>query len=182
MTKEELQKEDHSFNESGFISKVDNVFIMLHSAIMLGNLDRVKHKLSNQLILQYQKLIDNLNKQNIRQMYDEINVKSTEIQSINKLEDKYVIKVLLISRYMDYTIDKVTGKYVNGINDHRITKNNIMIFTKQININKEDIARKCPGCGANINANYSGKCDYCGTIYDTEKYDWILEEIETTNY
>ena len=39
------------------------------------------------------------------------------------------------------------------------------------------VEAKCPGCGANINANYSGKCEYCGTTYDTVKYDWILEDI-----
>jgi len=177
MTKEELQREDSTFNESGFISKVDNIFIMLHSAIMLGNLDRVKHKLSDNLIEKYEKVIDDLNNKNMRQMYDEINVKSSEIQSITKMEDKYIIKVLLVSRYMEYIIDKTTRKFISGINDYRIEKRNILTFTKKIDVKKEASARKCPGCGANINANSSGKCVYCGTIYDTVNYDWILEDI-----
>ena len=177
MTKEELQKEDSTFNESGFIAKVDNTFIMLHSAIMLGNLERVKHKLSDDLILKYEKLINDLNGKNYRQMYDEINVKSSEIQSIEKFDDKYVITVILISRYMEYIIDKTTRKFISGINDHRIEKRNILRFTKRIQAKNENIARKCPGCGANINANYSGKCSYCGTTYDTVNYDWILEDI-----
>lgn len=177
MSIEELQKEDITFNESGFIAKVDNTFIMLHSAVMLGNLERVKHKLSDNLIARYEEIIEKLNKQNYRQMYDEINVKSTEIKSISKSEDKYIIEVLLVSRYMEYIIDKNTRKYISGINDHRIEKNNYLTFTKRINTKEESLARKCPGCGANINANYSGKCIYCGTTYDTVTYDWILEDI-----
>lgn len=178
MTIEDLQKKDQDFNKSGFIAKVDNIFIMLHSAVMLGNLERVKHKLNENLIKRYQSIIDNLNSQNIRQMYDEINVKSTEILSISETDDKYVIQVLLISRYMDYLIHKDTKKLVSGNNNSRIEKRNYLTFTKIKEYQDEASARKCPGCGANINANFSGKCPYCGTTYDTANYDWILEDIE----
>ena len=51
MTVEELKKVDQTFDESGFIAKVDNTFIMLHSAIMLGDLERVKHKLTDELMM-----------------------------------------------------------------------------------------------------------------------------------
>ena len=177
ITLEELQKKDSTFNESGFKAKVDNIFIMLHSAIMIGNLDRVRHKLSDELIDKYEKLIKDLNSKNMRQMYDEINVKSTEIRSITENEDKYIIEVLLVSRYMEYIVDKTTRKFISGINDHRIEKENLLTFTKKIHAKDEASARKCPGCGANIDANSSGKCAYCGTIYDTVNYDWILEDI-----
>lgn len=178
MTLEELQRLDNTFDKSGFIAKVDNTFIMLHSAIMLGNLERVKHKLSNELIERYQKVIDEHNNRNERQMYDEINVKSTEITSISETDNKYVIEVLLVSRYMDYLVNKETRKFISGVNDHRIEKNNYLTFTKMKESKIESSARKCPGCGANINANFSGKCEYCGATYDTVKYDWILEDIK----
>lgn len=178
MTIEDLQKKDQDFNISGFIAKVDNIFIMLHSAVMLGNLERVKHKLNENLIKRYQSIIDNLNSQNIRQMYDEINVKSTEILSINETEDKYVIQVLLISRYIDYLMHKETRKLASGNNSSRVEKRNYLTLTKIKNYKNEASARKCPGCGANINTNFSGKCPYCGTTYDTANYDWILEDIE----
>lgn len=177
MSIEELIKEDSSFNESGFLAKVDNTFIMLHYGIMLGTLERVKHKITPKLIERYEKVIDNLIRRNERQMYDEINVKSTEIKKITKLDDRYVIEVLLVSRYMEYIVDKTTMKFKSGINDHRIEKKNYLTFSKRINSEDEGLTRKCPGCGANINANYSGKCEYCGTTYDTETYDWVLEDI-----
>ena len=181
MTIEELKKVDQTFDESGFIAKVDNTFIMLHSAIMLGDLERVKHKLTDELILFYEEKIKDLNKKNYRQMYDEINVKSTEIESILEEEDKYVINVLLVSRYMEYIVDKSTLKFISGVNDHRLEKDNYLTFTKRKNSKNEAIARKCPGCGANINTNFSGRCEYCGTTYDSVNYDWILEKIETHN-
>ena len=45
----ELIKLDESFNESMFISKANNIFIMLHTAVMKDNLNRVRHFLSNEI-------------------------------------------------------------------------------------------------------------------------------------
>ena len=38
ITVDQLMAEDSTFTESSFISKVDNIFIMLYSGIMFGNL------------------------------------------------------------------------------------------------------------------------------------------------
>lgn len=174
----DLIKEDSTFSQSAFLAKVDNTFIMLLTAIMTDKMERVEHKISHSLFNKYSLLLNNLNSKNQRQMYDELNVKSTEILSIDKTADKYVIEVLLISRYMDYLVDKSTGNYISGENSRRIEKNNYLTFEKSINAKEEGIARKCPGCGANIDANNSGKCDYCGSIYNTESYDWVLVDIK----
>ena len=177
LTIDDIQRIDNSFTESGFISKVDNIFIMLYSAVMLGNLERIKHKLTDELINRYQGIIDNLNNQNIRQMYDELNVKSTSILSIRQTDEEYLIDVLLVSRYMDYLVRKDNGKYISGNNKYREEKNNYLTFSKKKDFKTEGSTRKCPGCNANIDANSSGKCSYCGTFYDTVNYDWVLKEI-----
>ena len=177
MSIEELIKEDSSFTESGFLAKVDNTFIMLLTAIMTDNMTRVEHKISKELFDKYCNIVNENNLNNERQMYDELNVWSTEIQSIEKTNDKYIIHVLLKSRYMDYKIDKTTAVYKSGVNDHRIEKDNYLTFEKSVNAKDESSARKCPGCGANIDANSTGKCSYCGAIYDTASYDWVLTEL-----
>ena len=177
MTIDELIKEDSSFSESGFIAKVDNTFIMLLTAIMTDNIKRVEHKLSVELFNKYKSLLDELNSNNERQMYDELNVKSTQIQSIEKTDKKYIIKVLLTSRYMDYVVDKSTGDYKRGVNDKRIEKDNYLTFEKNITAKSEGIVKYCPGCGSNVDANSTGVCPYCGTTYDTATYDWVLTDL-----
>lgn len=178
---EELLKIDTTFNEGMFITKVNNIFIMLHSAIMMDDLNRVKHFISEGLEEKYEKLLNDYNARNVRQMYDELNVKETTIQDIQINKDSVIIKVEIVSRYMDYLVDKTTGTFISGYNDHRIEKINNLEFTKKINSKKYNIDKKCPSCGANININRNGKCDYCGTIFDTENYDWILTSIEVKN-
>ena len=178
MSIEEFIQKDNTFSESGFIAKVDNTFIMLLNSIMTDNLERVKHKISSNLFDYYSNIINKLNLNNERQMYDELNVKKTSIEKIEQQENKYIISVLLTSRYMDYKIDKTTGNYKTGNNSSRIEKDFYLTFEKNMDTKIEGCAKKCPGCGANMDVNYSGKCEYCGTIYDTADYDWILTKVD----
>lgn len=175
----ELIKLDSSFNEGMFITKANNIFIMLHTAIMMDDLNRVRHFISTDLEKKYESIIQEYNNNNIRKMYDELNVKTTSIKNIEIRDNKTIINVDVLSRYMDYFINKDTGDYVSGENNRRVEKLNHLVFEKVIDNNYDKIARYCPGCGANIDVNSNGKCDYCGTIFNAEDYDWILTSIET---
>ena len=72
---DELIKKDKTFTEANLLAKVDNIFIMLLSSIMVGNLDRVKHKLSNSLFNEYNLFLNKLKESNEIQIFDELNVK-----------------------------------------------------------------------------------------------------------
>ena len=173
----ELIKYDTNFNEASFKSYIDNIFVKLFTAIMLDELDTVKHFLSENVYNEYQEKINNLNSKNIRQMYDELNVKTSNIQNIEITAEYFIITVSLTARYMDYLINKDTGDFISGNNTSRIEKHYTLTFTKKRNFLQQNAVRKCPGCGASINVNNNGICDYCGTSYNLEKYDYILTNI-----
>jgi len=168
---------DKTFSESTFKSKVDNMFVMLHTAIMLEDLHRVDHFIGNEVYDKYDKKIKELKTSNLRQMYEELNVKSTTILSSEVIKDKIAVKILIVSRYKDYLMDKSTGECVSGNNRSRVEKNNYLTLEKSVDAQNLDVVRKCPACGANMNINESGKCEYCGTIFNVEDYDWIITEI-----
>ena len=174
----DLLKIDPSFNEGMFITKVNNIFVLLHTGLMMDNLDRVKHFLSEDVYKKYEELLKDLNSRNVRQMYDELNVKETYIKDVIIEDNCVIIKVDVVSRYMDYLVDKDSGDFISGFNDHRVQKINHLELTKLRNAKGYNIDKKCPGCGANIDVNNNGKCDYCGRVFDTENYDWILTSIE----
>ena len=177
---DEILKVEPTFNEGMFITKVNNIFIMLHSAIMMDDLDRVRHFISDDLEKKYELILKDLRDKNQRQMYDELNVKTTTINSFNVIDDTIVIKVDIVSRYMDYIVDRNSGKYISGVNGHRVEKMNHLTLVKKIGNSAYKKNRQCPTCGASIDVNSNGKCSFCHTIFNTEKYDWILESIETT--
>lgn len=168
----------NEFNEAMFKTKVDNIFVKLFTSIMKGDLSDVDHFVSDEVKNKYMIYINELKSRNERQMYDELNVKNTKILSRKELEDKEVVEVEIISRYMDYIIDIDTGETIKGDDTRRIEKRNILVFEKKNDTKDIKLVRKCPGCGASISVNTSGKCEYCGTIYNLEDYDYILTDIQ----
>ena len=167
-----------NFNDAMFLSKVDNIFVKIFTAVMLDELDDVKHFMSDSVYLGFKDKNINLNNIGQRQMYDEINVKLSRIDSINQDGDFYIIEVSLDARYMDYIIDLNSGEKVFGDDTRRIEVPYKLVFKKALNSTNQGMVRRCPGCGHPMDINDSGKCDYCGTIYNLEEYDFILDRIE----
>ena len=170
----------NNFNEAMFKTKVDNTFVKLYSAEMKQDLSDVLHFINDDVRNVFQNRIDKNKKLNRRQIYDEINVKNTNIIDRNITNDKEFVKVEIISRYMDYVIDLNTGNTIYGDDTRRIEKRNILMFEKKIDAKDTDIIRKCPGCGASMSVNTSGKCEYCGTIFNQEDYDYVLVELNVS--
>lgn len=167
----------NELNVAMFKTKVDNIFVKLYTSIMKEDLTEVSHFIKDTLESEIANKINKLKTQNRRQMYDEINVKDTNILSRNILDDKEVIEVEIISRYMDYIIDRDTGDVVSGDDTRRIEKRNILVFEKKLDTKDVGLVRKCPGCGASISVNTSGKCEYCGSTFNWEDYDYVLVSI-----
>lgn len=166
---------------SELISKFSHIFIMLHYSIMSNNLKRVKSFLGNDLYNYYQKMIDNNIKNNETEMFDELNVKNVDILEKNEFEDKYQIKVKLVSRYMDYFVDSDTLEYKRGINDHRIEKEHILVFEKKKSATTSSVIT-CPSCGANLNVNSSSVCPYCNSNIDLTGSSYQLISLETLSF
>lgn len=169
---------DEKFNETEFLSKVSNTYIMILTAIMTDNIKRVEHKISPSVKEQLLKITEELNRKDLRQMYDELNVKNIVIKQKSEKENHYEITVLLTSRYMDYQVDKTTGKYVSGINTERVEKEHYLTFSKIKDAKETGIIKECPNCGASIDSNNTGICPYCRSVYNLKDYDWILTEIK----
>ena len=176
---EKLIKLDPTFTESGFKTKVNNIFVMLHTSLMTDNLKRVDHFISDNVYKEFNNRLQALNNNGQRQMYDELNIKSTNIEKVEITDDKYIVTVKIISKYLDYLVDKISGKYISGNNQNRVEKTNILIFEKLRNSEVQDRVRFCPNCGNSMDINKSGFCEYCHSIYNQEKYDWVLTSIET---
>lgn len=162
--------------DAELISKANNTFIMLLNGIMLDKLERVKHKVSSNIYNYYKNYIENLKNNNLRQIYEEPNIKDTKILKRTQYTDFEEVTIQLTSRYLEYFTNFHDSSYVSGNNKTRITKENYLTFTKKNNVIEEKIKR-CPNCGANINFNNNGICSYCNSTYDTENHDYILTEI-----
>jgi len=177
MTIDEFKEYDPSFNESMFITKVNNMFVKFLTNIMMDRLPEVKHFVNDEVYAYGESIVKAAKDNGNRQMYDELNVKDTKIKEYQVTDDELIIRVCLQSRYMDYIISLDDGSYVSGNNSSRKQVDYDITLTKKRVTKNQDIVRKCPGCGASIDVNASGKCEYCGTIYNQEDYDWVITSL-----
>lgn len=172
-----LIEEDQTFSESAFKAKVDNIFIQVYIAVMKQDLKKVQHFLSENVYNKYAQKIMELQSKNIIQVYDELNVSNTQIMSITDNEEEFQITVKLLTKYLDYIIDKTTRKYISGNRDVRREKYVTLVLTKTKNAKVLGAARRCDCCGANMDLNKTGICEYCGSVYELKKYDWVVTQI-----
>ena len=172
-----LINEDKEFSEAKFKAKVDNVYIKLYTGVMKQNLENIRHFLSDEVYEKYSSKIKQLQANNQIQVYDELNVSDTTITNIEEFDDRFEIEVKLLTKYLDYRIAKDTKKFIDGNRDVRTEKYVKLKFSKIKNAKALGNARKCTGCGANIDLNKNGVCEYCGSVYVLRDYDWVLEEI-----
>jgi predicted lipid-binding transport protein (Tim44 family) len=173
---DEIKKYDKEFDLAHFYTKVDHIFIMILNAIMERDISNVKHYLSNEIYEEYNKLINSYIEDKKIRLFDEMNVKSTDIIDVYKNDNGINIVVKLVSRYMDYFIDE-DGEFKSGINDHRIELEHHITFTKRLDAKDLDEVRRCPSCGHSLDINASGLCPYCGQTIDMSDYDYIVTKI-----
>ncbi len=175
---EMLKEYDPLFNTDEFLSKVGNIYVMLCTSLMFENLDRVKHFISDDVFNKYLNILEHLQSNNERQIFDELCVASSRIEKIMIDNNQITIKVILVSQYLDCVIDKTSSKLKRGNDYSRVDKYNYLTFVKRVGAKEQGMARTCPSCGANVDVNSNGKCEYCGSFYNNDDFDYILEDIK----
>lgn len=175
---ENLLKQDAEFSESKFKSKVENMFVQIKLSIVTGKTEKIEHFVNEET---YKKILDKVNSdknKNQIQLYDELNVADIQIENIEELENCFRINVNLHSKALEYLITRDTKKYISGDRECRAKHMNTLVLTKNKLTKDLTAARKCPSCGANIDINKNGQCEYCGAIFKLENYDWVISYMD----
>ena len=87
---------------------------------MFQNLDDIRHNISDDVYKFAMNIINENKDKNLRRMYDELNIKSTDIVNKNNFDDYYEIEVIITTRYLKYFIKLDSGDYVSGDRNNRI--------------------------------------------------------------
>ena len=162
--------------DSELTAKFSNIYINLLYCVMTKDLNKVRHFLGEQVALKYQGLIDALIANNETQLYDELNVGKIDIIDRKEQDNKKIITVKILSRYMNYKLDS-NGNYKSGNNKFREEHENILTFVKDIDATSKNYYR-CKYCGNNLDINFTGECPYCNKVYNMEDHDYQLIDIE----
>lgn len=174
---EKILEYDKNFDESVFLTRIDHIMIMILGGIMENNMKDVKHYLSDETYDKFTTLVEDYKSKGITRIFGEMNIKNSSISNVEIVDNKINITCNIITRYMDYFVDS-DGNYISGINNHRIERNNTIVFSKRVDASELLSARRCPNCGKTLDINASGVCPYCNGTFNMEKYDYIVSKMD----
>ena len=172
--------EKNIINYEELISKVNNIFVKLLSSVMLNNLETLKHFISEDVYSRYNNIIHEDINNNVRHMYEQLNVFKSNIVDFYEDDINVVVTVNITARYYDYYVNLNTGKYISGNKNTRSVVDYHIVMKKKKDVNELEKVRRCPNCGNPLDVNNNGKCPYCYSIFNQEDYDWILSDISAS--
>ena len=173
-----LIEHDEDFSESKVKSKISNMFVQIMLSTVTGKIEKIDHFVNDEVYEKIKEKVNEDKKNNRIQIYDELNASDVTIQNIEELEDCFKITASICWKAIDYFIDRETKKYLSGNNKSRMEKNANIELTKMKDAKAFNVVRKCPTCGAVVDVNATGECKYCHTIFNLEKYDWVITKME----
>ena len=182
MTLQEFRERDNNFDETSFITKVNNIVVKFFNSITLNEVKKIDHFVSDKVFEIGNKLATDAETSGNIHMFDEFNIARSSISSIEESNDAYVIYVRMTLKYMDYVINKASGALLSGNNSFREPHEMTMVFKKYKGAREQNLVRTCPTCGASLNTNNTGICEYCHTVYNQEDHDWVLDDIQGFRY
>lgn len=163
-------------SDSELTAKFSNIFINVLYGIMIKDMNKVRHFLSDEVYNKYKNIVDTLESNEETQLYDELNVGKIDIINREIKDDKEIIQVSILAKYMDYVVDS-EGDYKRGNNEYRIEKEYLLTFEHLVNAEIKNYYR-CESCGNNLDINFTGECPYCKNIVDVRDTEYILTSIE----
>lgn len=151
---EDIRKHDENFNEDKFISKVNQLYLMIIDAIKNDEIESIEYCVSRPL---YRKLY---------YTYEEYTINA----DVSILDTKIVDT-------------KLTGYFITIMVELKLKWNDeikykIVTLSKYNNKNHPNVINMCPFCRHEITIDDGNKCPSCGQITDMQNYDYLITRIE----
>jgi predicted RNA-binding Zn-ribbon protein involved in translation (DUF1610 family) len=174
----DIEKRIPGFNREELLEYTNWAILNLHEELRMGNIQQNKVKCTKDL---KNKLVENKELYRIKKEVDHISIQYLELYECECENDETYIKVYISLIFYDDTknnakISAVEEKYWNDI----------WVITFREAVLRENEDGNCNNCGAVMSYNAIKrifKCDYCGNVITTQKWDrdWEIVDIEIKN-
>ena len=169
----EIKKYIPEFNSNEFLTMGYDVFLRIENAWMNFDLESIRDCITDEMFNMYESQLTSMEmkgEQNIMSGFNKINcciTNATKENNILEIKAKYYVE------FYDYIINRETKKVVRGNSSRKIKMLYEFTFIKDIENDKLD---KCPNCGAPININSAGICEYCNSKIVDDSKNWVMSK------
>ncbi len=174
-----LQQRDPEFDLDAFCARVEMIYHELNAAWSSLAWDDAKPFLSDRLWLSWRYWIHAYEEQNLQNLMLGAKVDRQQIAKVETDPFFDSITVRVWASAIDQTIHRGSGAVVGGNpNQHRDYSEYWTFIRSSKRSGKASADKNCPGCGAGLEINMAGNCEFCGVKVTSGEFDWVLSKVE----
>jgi len=174
-----IKVSDPGFNEEVFKDKAQTAFFKLQEGWERQDLSIMRPFVSDPVLSRFTNQLADIKSRNEKNVLENIVVGHLDITDARSDANFNYITVKIDASAADYTLDS-QGAMIKGSKTPKgFTE--YWIFLRTVGVksdsNKQLKDNKCPNCGAALQVNATGKCEYCSAVITSGHFDWVLSEI-----
>lgn len=177
-----ITKYDPNFSATKFISWTKEVFIAMQFAWTARDWKKIRSFENDRLFRQHEmQLQEYINNGTINVM-ERINVNQAYFYRYDRDKEYEYLTVFMATRMVDYIKDEKTGRVLKGNPNIDCHMNYLLTFMRKTGVMTDPAQEKnsviaCPHCGAPVQIDKDGKCQYCNFIVTTGEVNWVLSDL-----
>ena len=162
------------FNETEFLQNGYKMFLDIEDAWMKFDMENVHNIMTVEIFNMYESQLSIMDVKGEQNIMKDFVLKGSAITDAIKQNDNIEIKTQYIIEFYDYIIEKSSGKVLRGTSSRKIRMH--YEFTFIMSDNKDAKIDTCPNCGAHVEVNSAGTCEYCGSKIVGNNTNWVISK------
>ena len=169
---DKIKKVIPDFNENKFLKNGYDMFLKIENAWMNLDMEDVHNLITDEMFNMYDSQLDMMKVKNEQDIMSDFVLKGSAITGFLEQNDTIEIKTQYIIEFYDYIIDKDSKKVTSGNKSRKVRMHYEFTFIK--NKDKNSKIDVCPCCGAKVDVNSAGTCEYCGSKIIGNNSNWVM--------
>lgn len=172
---------DPSFSPDNFKNSISDLYVSLQHGWQDKDISPFRKNMTDAFFAQMERELDKYRTRKQTNCIEKIAVFGTEILGWRQDGGKDMIIVQLRTYIIDYVRNDLTGELIRG---SRTLKKNMVYEWSMIrpsgmktDESADAVEITCPKCGAKVMVNQTAKCEFCGTLLTSDRFNWALNNI-----
>ncbi|BDA80525.1 hypothetical protein LPTSP3_g34550 [Leptospira kobayashii] len=186
ITVSRIRAGDPDFNEADFFAKSKFIGEKIIESWSAGNMEPVRHFISAGVFQRFQIQLKLLKEVDMNQnLMKDFTIHHQTIIGFDSFADYQTVHMMMSCSAKDITVpismsnSDIEREFKNA---NKGNYREVYSFSRKTSaitqIEKDLVHNQCPSCGSDTNTSHiTTKCQYCGNIFNSGEYDWVLSEI-----
>jgi predicted lipid-binding transport protein (Tim44 family) len=175
-----IRQHDPAFDENAFLASAERAFFLVQKAWSEQKPELSRQVMADGVWQQHRTQIEAQETAGTRNLLDGLAVGSAQVEAATSDQSYDTITVRFLAASADYDVNQA-GKLVRGDRQIRQWVED-WLFQRSASATTRPgggtLDQKCPNCGAPLDLDLGGVCQYCRAPVMSGKYDWVLSRIE----